>query len=67
MSSVLRLFLLGGLAWMFATAGLLFAESEARLCVNYRLDEQAATGAALLALSGLLVVCLVGSAARRRR
>ncbi len=65
MSDVLRLFLLGSLAWMFATAGLLFFDSEQRLCVNYRLDEQAATGMALLALSGLLFAGLVASGLRQ--
>jgi len=55
----LQLFLLGNLAWMFATAGMLFAATPARLCVSYLQNEQEWTGRALvvlaLGLGGLLI------------
>jgi hypothetical protein len=44
-------FLLGNLAWMFATVGLLFRESESRLCVSYLASDQLWTGTGLVALS----------------
>lgn len=51
----MRLFFIGNLAWMFATAGLLYADAEQRLCVNYLQDEQLWTGGALMIVGvGLL-------------
>jgi len=50
----LRLFVLFNLAWMMATAGLLYRESENRLCVNYLVDQQAWAGTGLLGLALLL-------------
>ncbi|MDY0749053.1 hypothetical protein SNE35_31440 [Paucibacter sp. R3-3] len=44
----LRAFFLGNTAWMLATAGLLYRETEVRLCVSYRYDEQSWTGAGLM-------------------
>lgn len=44
----LIMFMLGNLAWMLATAGLLFMQAENRLCVSYLLDQQNATGIGLI-------------------
>lgn len=64
MRAPMRLFLAGNLAWMLATAGLLYAEAEQRLCVSYRYDEQAWTGAALCAVAAGLLLHGVWSALR---
>lgn len=53
----LRLFLLGNLAWMMATAGLLYLEAPDRLCVNYLQDDQRHAGIGLV-LAALLLVGL---------
>lgn len=50
-------FFLGNASWMLLTAGLLYGEAESRLCVSYRFDEQALSGAGLLA-AGLLLGAL---------
>lgn len=50
----LRLFVLFNLAWMMATAGLLYREAESRLCVNYLVDQQWWAGTGLLALAVVL-------------
>jgi len=50
----LRLFLFFNLAWMTATAGLLYRESDSRLCVNYLAEQQLWAGNGLLALALLL-------------
>jgi hypothetical protein len=44
-------FLLGNLAWMLATAGLLIRESETRLCVSYLERDQFWAGSGLIALA----------------
>lgn len=49
LGAVLAAFVLGNMAWMMATAGLLYREAEARLCVSYLLDEQAVAGTGLVA------------------
>jgi hypothetical protein len=55
----LWVFLLGNLSWMLATAGILIRESEARLCVNYLLQDQFWAGTGLVALALALVAwCL---------
>jgi hypothetical protein len=54
-------FLLGNLAWMSATAGLLYQEAEQRLCVNYLIDEQLWTGRGLV-----LAALVLGAMACRR-
>lgn len=59
MPGALRLFLLGNLAWMFFTAGALYAETPQRLCVSYRIDDQVWTGAALCVAGALAVVGLL--------
>lgn len=50
----LRLFVLFNLAWMMATAGLLYREAESRLCVNYLADQQWWAGTGLLGGAFLL-------------
>ena len=50
----LRLFVLFNLAWMMATAGLLYREADSRLCVNYLVDQQWWAGTGLLAGAFLL-------------
>lgn len=50
----LRLWMLGNLAWMTGTAGLLYLDAPQRLCVNYLQDDQRHTGIALIALAVLL-------------
>jgi hypothetical protein len=47
----IAVFFLGNLAWMFATAGLLFREAESRLCVSYLAEDQLWTGNGLVALA----------------
>jgi hypothetical protein len=59
---VVRMFFVGNLAWMFATAGLLYTDAEQRLCVNYLLNEQVWTGRALIGLAVGLLLHLVRSA-----
>ena len=39
----------GNVAWMLATAGLLYQAGDSRLCVSYLLDDQVATGRGLVA------------------
>lgn len=50
----LRLLMLGNLAWMSGTAGLLYLEAQQRLCVNYLQDDQRHTGIGLIVLAVLL-------------
>lgn len=63
------LFVGGNLAWMMATAGLLYQSSPQRLCVNYLQDEQVWTGAGLVAgacaLGALLLWRALSEIARR--
>lgn len=54
LSPVVAAFFLGNAAWMLATAGLLYRDAEAQLCVNYLIDDQLVTGAGLLAWAFLL-------------
>ena len=57
----IAVFFLGNLAWMLATAGLLYREAEGRLCVSYLYDDQRWTG------NGLVVLALaLGALALRR-
>ncbi len=48
LSSAVRLFFFGNAAWMLASVGMLYLDAESRLCVNYRFDEQYATGVGLI-------------------
>lgn len=49
----LRCFLLGNLAWMFISAGMLYQTYERRLCVNYLVDEQLLSGRLLVGIGSL--------------
>lgn len=51
MDPELLLFFIGNLAWMSATAGLLYIDTPARLCVSYLLDDQRWTGTGLIVLA----------------
>lgn len=55
------LFLVGNIAWMTATAGMLYLETPQRLCVNYLQDDQQHTGIGLV----LLAIALGALAIRR--
>lgn len=61
LGAVLAAFVLGNMAWMMATAGLLYREAEARLCVSYLIDEQAMAGSGLVAWG---LVALAAAVAR---
>ena len=54
MDGELLLFFAGNLAWMAATAGLLYIDAPQRLCVSYLQDDQRHAGAGLVLLGGLL-------------
>ncbi len=49
MPAEVLLFLIGNLSWMMATAGLLYIETPAQLCVNYGQADQVHTGIGLVA------------------
>lgn len=51
MDGEVLLFGVGNLAWMMATAGLLYLDAPARLCVNYLQDDQRHAGIGLVALA----------------
>lgn len=53
MDSEVLLFFVGNLAWMAATAGLLYIDAPMRLCVNYLQDDQRHAGIGLVLLAGL--------------
>lgn len=55
------LFLAGNVAWMMASAGLLYIDAPARLCVNYLQNDQRQTGMALV-----LVAVSLGALALRK-
>jgi len=63
---VLVFFVLGSLAWMAGSVGLLFHAAEQRLCANYLLDDQATAGTGLvllsLGLAGMLLARMLRSA-----
>lgn len=61
MDPELLLFFVGNLAWMTASAGLLYLDAPARLCVNYLQDDQRHAGIGLV----LLALGLGGLALRR--
>lgn len=64
------LFFVGNLAWMLATAGLLFVDAPERLCVNYLQDDQRRAGIGLvlwaLALGAFAVRAALGVARAHR-
>lgn len=59
LSMVMMTFLVGNVAWMLATAGLLYLESEVSLCVNYLIDEQRVTAYGLIIYGGALLSLVV--------
>lgn len=69
LDAVIVLFVGGNLIWMMAAAGLIYQSSLERLCVNYLQNEQAWTGAGLIAcsvaLGGTLLWRFVGSGRAR--
>jgi hypothetical protein len=52
----LQAFFVGNLAWMMATAGLIYQNTPQQLCVNYRIDAQSAAGEGLVA-AALIIAC----------
>lgn len=54
MDAEVLLFFVGNLAWMAATAGLLYIEAPVRLCVNYLQGDQRQAGIGLVMLALLL-------------
>jgi hypothetical protein len=54
MAPELVLFFAGNLAWMSATAGMLYMDTSQRLCANYLIDEQHTTGVGLIVLAFVL-------------
>ncbi len=56
MDPELLLFLVGNIAWMMASAGMLYLDAPARLCVNYLHDDQRQTGIGLVILAVVLAV-----------
>lgn len=59
MPAGVALFFVGNLAWMFATAGLLYQSAEQRLCVNYLWDEQLASGRMLVGAALVMTAILL--------
>jgi hypothetical protein len=53
---IVQLFFLGNLGWMMAVAGIQYQNLPQRLCNAYLLDDQIATGMALVAASIALVI-----------
>lgn len=54
MALELRGFMLGNVAWMFISVGMLYQTLERRLCVNYLVDDQSLTGRLLVVFGGVL-------------
>ncbi len=50
-SNITRIFYLGNMVWMSITVGMLYQESNQRLCNAYLWDDQAVTGEVLVAAS----------------
>lgn len=61
MDAEVLLFFVGNLTWMAATAGLLYLDAPARLCVSYLQDDQRHAGVGLV-----LLALLLGALALRR-
>ncbi len=64
MDPELLLFFVGNLSWMSATAGMLYLDTPARLCVSYLIDDQRWTGIGLIVLAVALGVVAVRRALR---
>lgn len=54
--AIVQLFVLGNMAWMTATIGLLLLDAPTRLCVNYGASDQRVAGYGLLVVTVLVVV-----------
>lgn len=61
MHAEVLLFFSGNLAWMMATAGMLYLDTPSRLCVNYLQGDQQHTGTGLV----LLAIALAAVAVRQ--
>lgn len=61
MDAEVLLFFVGNLAWMSATAGMLYVDAPSRLCVSYLQDDQRHAGIGLV-----LLACVLGTLAVRR-
>jgi len=53
---IVQLFVLGNMAWMTATVGMLLLDAPTRLCVTYGTSDQRITGYGLLLVTLLVVV-----------
>lgn len=58
------LFCIGNIAWMTATAGMLYLDAPQRLCVNYLQDDQRHAGIGLVLLAMVLGVLAIRRAMR---
>ena len=58
-SAIVRTFVLGNMAWMTATIGMLLLDAPERLCTSYGASDQQETGIAMIALT---IVGVVGAA-----
>jgi len=58
------LFCIGNIAWMTATAGMLYLDAPQRLCVNYLQDDQRNAGIGLVLLAIVLGVVAIRRAMR---
>lgn len=58
------LFCIGNIAWMTATAGMLYLDTPQRLCVNYLQDDQRHAGIGLVLLAIVLGVLAIHRAMR---
>lgn len=54
--AIVQLFVLGNMAWMTATVGLLLLDAPTRVCVNYGASDQQLTGYGLLIVTLVVVV-----------
>jgi hypothetical protein len=61
------LFCIGNIAWMMATAGMLYLDAPQRLCVNYLQDDQRHAGTGLLSLAIVLGAMAIHRAMRPAR
>jgi hypothetical protein len=67
-SAVVQVFYVGNMLWMMGTAGLLYQDTDERLCNAYLWNDQLETGEGLVAVSILCacVVLLIAVRTRRR-
>jgi hypothetical protein len=55
-SALVRTFVVGNVAWMMATFGMLLLDTPARLCANYGASDQRVTGISMIILTVAAVV-----------